>query len=102
MIRNSNKYKFIFTFIFVILLPYLSLAQEAPEKIFDETPNQLSDEPNLQTTEEQTIIETDKVDSGGNGHNESTYYLNTRPADFIQVINTNGTIIFINEGFKLF
>ncbi|MBS3083598.1 RHS repeat-associated core domain-containing protein [Candidatus Pacearchaeota archaeon] len=29
----------------------------------------------------------------GNGHNESTYYLNTRPADFIQVINTNGTII---------
>ena len=29
----------------------------------------------------------------GNGHNESTYYMNTRPADFIQVINTNGTII---------
>src|SRR3989344_1174736 len=27
------------------------------------------------------------------GHNESTYYMNTRPADFIQVINTNGTII---------
>src|SRR3990167_8674193 len=31
--------------------------------------------------------------SNGDGHNESTYYMNTRPADFIQVINTNGTII---------
>ena len=31
----------------------------------------------------------------GNGHNESTYYMNTRPADFIQVVNTNGTIIYI-------
>lgn len=29
----------------------------------------------------------------GTGHNESTYYMNTRPADFIQVVNTNGTII---------
>jgi len=29
----------------------------------------------------------------GDGHNESTYYLNTRPADFIEVRNTNGTII---------
>lgn len=52
----------------------------------------------------------------GNGHNESTYYMNTRPADFIQVINTNGTIInetyiylqdkliakFDNEGRKFF
>lgn len=27
------------------------------------------------------------------GHNESTYYMNTRPADFIQVVNTNGTVI---------
>src|SRR3989344_1133404 len=31
--------------------------------------------------------------SNGDGHNESTYYMNTRPADFIQVINTNGTIL---------
>jgi RHS repeat-associated protein len=29
----------------------------------------------------------------GDGNNESTYYLNTRPADFIQVVNTNGSII---------
>src|SRR3989338_4301572 len=32
----------------------------------------------------------------GNGHNESTYYMNTRPADFIQVINTNGTIVNVS------
>ena len=31
--------------------------------------------------------------ANGDGHNESTYYMNTRPADFIQVINTNGTIL---------
>ena len=29
----------------------------------------------------------------GTNHNESTYCMNSRPADFIQVINTNGTII---------
>ena len=31
------------------------------------------------------------VDAQGN--NESTFYMNTRPADFIQVVNTNGTEI---------
>lgn len=43
------------------------------------------------TQQEATQSQSNNIDS--NDNNASTHYMNTRPADFIQVVNTNGTII---------
>jgi len=97
MIEKFTKYKIALIFIFLILFFNISLAQGTPEQYslnqdFLENPVKiLYETPTIEITEEQPIVETDNVSE--NSHNESTYYMNTRPADFIQVINTNGTIL---------
>jgi len=81
----------IWIMLFIVLFSQISLAQEPPqEKIV------LNEEQDLHIIEEISYSET-VYNPYGDGHNESTYYMNTRPADFIQVVNTNGTII--NEAY---
>ena len=91
---NKSKSVFILTIIFVIIFSNFSLAQETPNHITDEklaleTSDPQFTEINLEPSPSEEI----NLDVGGNGHNESTYYMNSRPADFIQVVNTNGTEI---------
>src|SRR3989338_10677948 len=85
---NNLKINFSIICIFIILSSNISLAQEPSQETptLDSSDLELSkDLPTQEEPFENPIT--------GNGHNESTYYMNTRPADFIQVINTNGTII---------
>src|SRR3990167_6514386 len=84
---NNPAIKLSLIILFTILLFNISLAQElSPEPLTTDS-----------ETLNQPLTEEDNLDSvyniTGDGHNESTYYMNTRPADFIQVINTNGTIL---------
>ena len=104
--KNKILTALVLTFILLFNLP-LVLSQETLNQFIDEKPTILETQ-DLAITEEPIIdnLELNQAEDhegkrikkivyniDSNGNNASTYYMNSRPADFIQVINTNGTII---------
>jgi len=78
-----NRNFILFLFIILLLSSSFSLAQELS---WEKVPLEVTEDLPIQEEPLENLIT-------GNSHNESTYYMNTRPADFIQVVNTNGTEI---------